>query len=78
MREIEELNQSGNVRNSDILVTVDISSLYTNIPMNEGLEAVQSALDERVDQSFIISLLQIIFEFNSEQDGDLQSQGQRD
>ena len=64
MREIEELNQSGNVRNSDILVTVDVSSLYTNIPMSEGIEAVQSALDERVDQSvttsFIISLLQIV------------------
>ena len=75
LRELEQLNESGKVKNSDILVTVDVSSLYTNIDQKEGLEAVKEALDERVDQkvptSFIISLLQIIlmfniFEFNSE------------
>ena len=39
LREVEELDESGKVRNSDILVTVDLSSLYTNI--DEGLEAVK-------------------------------------
>ena len=47
LREVEELNESGKVRNSDILVTVDLSSLYTNI--DEGLEAVK-------DTKFIISI----------------------
>ena len=46
LREVQKLNDSGKVRNSDILVTVDVSSLYTNIDQGEGLEAVIDALDE--------------------------------
>ena len=30
-----------------ILVTLDVSSLYTNIPNNEGIEACRRALDHR-------------------------------
>ena len=75
LRELEKLNNSGKIKNSDILVTIDVCSLYTNIDQHEGLEAVEEALEERseknVPTNFIISLLQIIlmfniFEFNSE------------
>ena len=49
-------------------VTIDVTGLYTNIPINEGLESARKALDERVDKSvptdFIISLLEIILKFN--------------
>ena len=75
LRELEKLNNSGKIRNSDVLVTIDVCSLYTNIDQHEGLEAVTEALEERIEKkvptSFIISLLQMIlmfniFEFNSE------------
>ena len=34
-----------------ILVTLDVSSLYTNIPTNEGINACRIALDKRTDKS---------------------------
>ena len=69
------MNESEGVKDTDLLVTIDVSSLYTNIDQTEGLEAVKEALEERnekkVPTNFINSLLQIIlmfnlFEFNSE------------
>ena len=68
-------NQSGPLKNDDILVTVDVCSLYTNLDMTEGLEACREALEDRNDKKvhtdFIIKLLEIIlkyniFEFNEE------------
>ena len=75
LRELDELNKSENIKDTDVLVTIDVCSLYTNIPQSEGIESVREALDERkekkVPTNFIISLLQIIlmfniFEFNSD------------
>ena len=72
---MEELNQSGQLKDDDILVTVDVCSLYTNLDMTEGLEACREALEDRNDKKvptdFIIKLLEIIlkyniFEFNEE------------
>jgi len=36
--------------NNAILVTLDVSSLYTNIPTNEGINACRIALDKRTDK----------------------------
>ena len=56
-------------------LTIDVSALYTNIPQDEGIEAVREALQERnnkdVPTEFIIRMLEIIlkhnvFEFNKE------------
>ena len=33
------------------MVTLDVSSLYTNIPHDEGIKACEEALDTRIDQS---------------------------
>ena len=58
-----------------MLVTIDVAALYTNIPQEEGLDAVREALKNRDDTSvpteFLIRMLEIvlkhnIFEFNSE------------
>jgi hypothetical protein len=58
-----------------ILATIDVCGLYTNIPVEEGLDAVREALEDRENKEtsteFLIRLLEIvlksnIFEFNSE------------
>ena len=53
------MNESEGVKDTDLLVTIDVSSLYTNIDQTEGLEAVKEALEERnekkVPTNFIIS-----------------------
>ena len=36
--------------NNALLVTLDVSSLYTNIPTNEGINACRIALDKRTDK----------------------------
>jgi hypothetical protein len=41
-----------------IKATIDVCALYTNIPMEEGLEAVREALEERVDKSVTTEFLQ--------------------
>ena len=68
LRKIEELNESGVINDNDILVTIDVSGLYTNIPQDEGLEATKEALDGRTDTSvpteFIQSLLEVILKYN--------------
>ena len=68
LRKIEELNEDEVVKDGDILVTIDVTGLYTNIPIDQGLIAAKKALDGRADQSiptdFIISLLEVILKFN--------------
>ena len=58
-----------------VLVTLDVSALYTNIPKAEGLESMESALNNRTVQDvptqYLLKLLDIVlsqnvFEFNSD------------
>ena len=62
-REIEELN-SQKLPDNAILVTVDVSALYTNIPQNEGIEAVRESLSDRenleVPTEFLTRLLELV------------------
>ena len=63
-----------------MLETVDVSSLYTNIPPQEGIDCVKEALNERENKSiptnFLICLLEIMLEYNIfEFNGDLYKQG---
>ena len=75
LRAIENLNENGPLPDNSIIVTIDLSALYTNIPQDEGIEAVTEALQERnnkdVPTEFIIRMLEIVlkhnvFEFNNE------------
>ena len=75
LRILEDLKAEGDLPDNAVLVSVDVSALYTNIPQMEGIEAVKEALEERkhpeVPTEFLIKLLEIIlkfniFEFNSE------------
>ena len=45
------LNKLANLAtNKAVLVTLDVSSLYTNIPHNEGIDACRRFLDTRTDK----------------------------
>ena len=44
---LNKLSNLGNLPNNAILVTLDVSSLYTNIPHNQGIDACRHFLDTR-------------------------------
>ena len=75
LRHIDILNEEHNLKTNTILVTFDISALYTNIPHDEAIECVQDVLNKdqnsKIPTNFIIQLLHIVlknnlFEFNEE------------
>ena len=75
LRTIEKVNDENVLPNNTILVTVDVTGLFTNIPQDEGLDSVFEALEERdnknIPSGYITRLLEIvlknnIFEFNNE------------
>ena len=67
LREIEALNENQNLPANTVLVTIDVSALYTNIPQNEGLEAAKEALENMDDTAFndfIFKILEIVLKYN--------------
>ena len=75
LRQIEDLNSEGPLPSNAILVSIDVSALYTNIPQEEGLDATREALEIAenltIPSEFILRLLDLvlkynIFEFNQE------------
>ena len=69
---IRKINSMEKVPNNSILVTMDVRSLYTNIPNKEGIEAVETTLKRKNIGTTIIStflrlvLTQNNFVFNSQ------------
>ena len=70
-----EVNAGEPLPANAILATIDVVGLYTNIHLDEGLEAAREALEERQDKDvtteFVIRLLELvlknnIFEFNKQ------------
>jgi peptide-methionine (R)-S-oxide reductase len=57
--------------NNDILVTLDVTSLYTNIPNSQGLRAVAKTLsrhrfgEEYPSNQSVLSLLKLVLELNN-------------
>ena len=75
LRFCEEVNENGTLPEETKPVAIDLKSMYTNIPIQEGLEAFREELDKRTDKSiptdFYIKLLELvlksnIFEFDRE------------
>lgn len=74
LRFLEEVRSEGPLPENTIIVSMDVSALYTNIPQDEGLEVVNEAMDNlnlAFPKEFITKLLELtlkynIFEFNSE------------
>ena len=46
LRQIEKRNDGPPLPPNAILVTIDVSALYTNIPQEEGLNCTRATLDE--------------------------------
>ena len=68
LRIIEDINEKTNLPEGSILVSIDVSALYTNIPQDEGIEAVREVLTERknceVPTDFLTRLLEIVLKYN--------------
>ena len=68
---LNKLEQLGQLADNAILVTLDVSSLYTNIPHNEGIPACRYYLDTRtrsnstVPTETLCDLLRIILTMNN-------------
>ena len=74
IRKVEECNKKGLPANA-IIVTFDVSGLFTNIPIEDGLESVEECLNERqnkeIPTGYLLRMLEIIlqnniFEFHEE------------
>ena len=75
VRFCEEVYENGTLPEETKPVAIDLKSMYTNIPIQEGLEAFREELDKRTDKSiptnFYIKLIELvlksnIFEFDME------------
>ena len=66
---LQKLEKIKNVPNDCLLVTLDVKSLYTNTPNNEGIKAVREAYDnhpnETVVTKVIITFLSLILTLNN-------------
>ena len=75
IRRIESINCEGPLPENAMIATWDVTSLFTIIPQEEGVQATREALDKRTEQivptEFIIRLLEVvlsesIFEYSDE------------
>ena len=66
---IRKIEKTKKVRPNSILVTMDVSSLYTSIPHKEGLTAVAHALESRpnptISTRVILKLLYLVLHLNN-------------
>ena len=78
LRKINEMNEKGEVPPDAIPISIDIKSMYSNVPLNEGLEAFKDCLENRPNEEknsipteWIMKLVKMImtkniFTFNEE------------
>ena len=68
LRYFEKLNEDGAIPVDSKPVTIDVKSMYTNIPIEEGLAAFKEELEQRENQDipteFYLKLLRLVLESN--------------
>ena len=68
LRNIEAINSEGPLPTNSMLVSIDVSALYTNIPQDEGVEATREALESAdvssIPPYFITRLLELVLKYN--------------
>ena len=69
LRHIDNINRSNIITPDTLLVTMDVSSLYTNIPHKDGTDACRHYLDTRQEKkpstSFLCNLITLILTLNN-------------
>ena len=69
LNKLASLNSINNLPDNAILATLDVTSLYTNIPHSEGIEACRFFLRKRNDKNIptetLCDLIQIILNMNN-------------
>ena len=64
LRKIEEINDSEDLPDGTIPISIDLVSMYSRIPLEEGLAAFKIALDKRTDKTvpteYILKLLRMV------------------
>ena len=53
---LQKLDKIKNIQNDCLLVTLDVKSLYTNIPNNEGIKTVREAYDNHPNKTVATQL----------------------
>ena len=65
---LEARNAGQPLPKNAILVTLDVSSLYTNIPQDEGLDCIRECLNERINPevptNLIVKMMEIVLKHN--------------
>ena len=71
LRKIIEINEKGDIPEGAIPISIDIKSMYSNIPLDEGLEAFRECLESRSDELkqeiptyYIMKLVRLVMEKN--------------
>ena len=68
LRKINELNETNTIPDNAKPIAIDIKSMYSNIPLQEDLDAFEETLNSREDKTipteFIMKLVKIIMEKN--------------
>ena len=68
LQKINVINDSGEVPDGTIPISIDLVSMYTRIPLDEGIAAFKVALDKLTDKTvpteFILKLLRMVMEQN--------------
>ena len=68
LRKINDLNSNNKFSDETKPISIDIKSMYTNIPIEEGLSAFKESLESRSEKSvpthFIMLLLRLVMEKN--------------
>ena len=66
---INKISTTGELPEEAHLVTMDVKALYTNIPNNEGLQALKEAMDKKQHKSaattVIVTLMSLILTLNN-------------
>lgn len=71
LRSLEAINTEGEIPETAILCTIDVSALYTNIRKDDAIPAMRESLNQRSTQmiqkvptEFIIQILELVLKYN--------------
>ena len=68
LRKINQINENGDIPENAKPISIDIKSMFSNIPLEEGLDAFKEVLEARDDKTipteFVMKLIKLVMEKN--------------